>query len=72
MFVTLSVHPVGWLTEMGLVARKSSGALHAYQNVPMLAVLALEFDQRDRVVEIGAVGRRGDDPAGYDTGEEPA
>jgi hypothetical protein len=43
MLVMLSVQPAGGLTEIGLVARKSSPGTQAYQNVPMPEVLELEF-----------------------------
>jgi hypothetical protein len=36
-----SVQPAGGLTEIGLDARKSSPGTHAYQNVPMPALLEL-------------------------------
>jgi hypothetical protein len=35
----------------------------AYQNVPMRAVLELEFGSIDRVIEVGAGGCRADDRA---------
>lgn len=47
MLVIVSVHPVGGLTDTGLVAKKSSKGegCQEYQKVPMLAVLELEFDR---------------------------
>ena len=43
MLVMLSVQPAGGLTEIGLVARKSSPGTQAYQNVPMPELLELAF-----------------------------
>jgi hypothetical protein len=42
--VMLSVHPRGGLTEIGLVARKSSPGTHANQHVPIPESLELAFD----------------------------
>jgi hypothetical protein len=43
MLVMLSDQPEGGLTEIGLVARKSSPGTQAYQNVPMPELLELAF-----------------------------
>jgi hypothetical protein len=43
MLVMLSDQPGGGLTEVGLVARKSSPGTQEYQNVPMPALLELAF-----------------------------
>ena len=43
IWVMLSDQPGGGLTEIGLVARKSSPGTQAYQNVPMPALLELAF-----------------------------
>ena len=70
--VTLSTHPVGGVTEIGDVARKSWPGIHAYQNVPMARARG-GVRERNVVLEVGALGSRADDRARDDViGHEPA